>query len=269
MGKITSRPSARTRRAEWLAQNRLRQSFERSLAAKLTKELDRTGREAATKFKRSGRIGAMKAHRKRTKRIMETHYMGVGLAFGERFLDSVNASNSVDGSRSARPAEAKASEEQLGELSVQMGKWISTEGGKRIVAITRTTENRINRQIQRGVAEGLGQDEVARNIVRSTGKAIGRRRARTIARTETHTASQVAVEASVEAEGLGNAIIREWIASGDENTRETHSSASGQRRKPGVPFNVGGAALMFPGDPGGPPEETINCRCVLLYIPSN
>jgi hypothetical protein len=27
------------------------------------------------------------------------------------------------------------------------------------------------------------------------------------------------------------------------------------------PYTVGGNALMYPGDPAGPPQETINCRC--------
>jgi hypothetical protein len=30
-------------------------------------------------------------------------------------------------------------------------------------------------------------------------------------------------------------------------------------------FNVGGYDLEYPGDQGGPPEETVNCRCTLEY----
>jgi uncharacterized protein with gpF-like domain len=32
----------------------------------------------------------------------------------------------------------------------------------------------------------------------------------------------------------------------------------------GQPFIVGGARLMQPGDPAGPPGETIQCRCTVL-----
>jgi hypothetical protein len=32
------------------------------------------------------------------------------------------------------------------------------------------------------------------------------------------------------------------------------------------PFTVGGASLMYPGDPAGPAEEVINCRCCVGFI---
>lgn len=50
----------------------------------------------------------------------------------------------------------------------------------------------------------------------------------------------------------------------DDRTRLTHLAADGQVRARGEPFLVGNALLMEPGDPGGPPEEVANCRCVLV-----
>lgn len=52
----------------------------------------------------------------------------------------------------------------------------------------------------------------------------------------------------------------------DHRTRTTHRAADGQRVALASPFIVGGAELMFPGDPSGPPQETIQCRCSLLLV---
>jgi hypothetical protein len=54
---------------------------------------------------------------------------------------------------------------------------------------------------------------------------------------------------------------KQWLATGDTRTRLSHLSAHGQVVAVGKPFQVGGASLMFPGDPAGPAHETINCRC--------
>ena len=57
-----------------------------------------------------------------------------------------------------------------------------------------------------------------------------------------------------------------WLATGDGRTRLTHLIAHGQQVPVNRPFIVGGAELMYPLDPAGPPQETINCRCVMATV---
>lgn len=64
-------------------------------------------------------------------------------------------------------------------------------------------------------------------------------------------------------------VMRRWRSRRDERVRHTHSveegGADGQEQPIGTPFVVGGALLMFPGDPRAPFRETANCRCWLLW----
>lgn len=55
-----------------------------------------------------------------------------------------------------------------------------------------------------------------------------------------------------------------WTSMRDGDVRATHRAADGQVRTVGTTFDVGGAALRFPGDPDGPLEEVLGCRCLLL-----
>lgn len=57
-----------------------------------------------------------------------------------------------------------------------------------------------------------------------------------------------------------------WLATKDTRTRETHEKADQQRVPLRQHFRVGRARLMWPGDPSGPPEEVIQCRCTLLLL---
>lgn len=54
-----------------------------------------------------------------------------------------------------------------------------------------------------------------------------------------------------------------WVSMKDSAVRDTHRATDGQTRAIGDPFDVGGAALRYPGDPTGPISEWINCRCIL------
>lgn len=65
-------------------------------------------------------------------------------------------------------------------------------------------------------------------------------------------------------------LMKRWVATGDGRTRESHLVAHMRYRDNPIPvnepFEVGGALLMYPLDPAGPPEETINCRCRSVTI---
>jgi hypothetical protein len=55
-----------------------------------------------------------------------------------------------------------------------------------------------------------------------------------------------------------------WTSMRDNAVRESHRLTDGQVRTVGDTFDVGGAALRFPGDPAGPLDEVLGCRCLLL-----
>jgi SPP1 gp7 family putative phage head morphogenesis protein len=90
-----------------------------------------------------------------------------------------------------------------------------------------------------------------------------RNRAMAIARTETGIASSIVQHESYEKNGIEK---KEWLATMDDKTRESHAEANGQIVPIDEPFQVGDAELMHPLDPAGPPEEVCNCRCDELPV---
>src|SRR5262245_24865752 len=132
--------------------------------------------------------------------------------------------------------------------------------------------------IKRALEEGRGLDEgipelAARveGVLSKTHQATWKNRGRTVARTEVIAASNAGAHAAaVQAAGtIGHAtgeVVKEWLATADNRTRETHADADGQQvLGMDTPFQVGGDLLAYPGDPAGSPEEVINCRCTVLY----
>ena len=157
--------------------------------------------------------------------------------------------------------------------------------GTKIVDINTTTGNHlyniIRREVERGAEEGLSVDSIADNIGREMNGDLKRRyksdgtpimtRYDIIARTEITNASRQAQRVSAQASGL--TFKRFWSTSGLPNIRESHLFAERWSYEQGgindgVMFNMGnGNQLIGPGDPNGPAEEIILCRCTEIFRP--
>jgi hypothetical protein len=130
----------------------------------------------------------------------------------------------------------------------------------------------IVREVERGITEGLALERVRdeiQTILTSSGTPYWKNRAMTVARTETMGAVNAGIfrGAQLEAEARGDvAPFKQWLATEDNRTRPTHRAADQQRTLLSEPFVVGGARLLFPGDPRGPAGEVINCRCSMLPV---
>lgn len=119
---------------------------------------------------------------------------------------------------------------------------------------------RVRDSLQEGITAGETMDELAERT-RRTFQGIDRQRSRAIAVTETTVAYETGRDLAMQAAGIG---WSEWVASGDGRERDSHRQADGQIREMGETFDVGGHELRFPGDPDGPPEEVIHCRCIRI-----
>lgn len=141
-------------------------------------------------------------------------------------------------------------------------------------ALTRTLRDR---RFDRTVAEALEGEEpleraqIDRMVERYRERMVSHR-ADTIARTEAHRAveqaRQESIEQMLEQTGLEpDDVRRVWNATQDHRTRDSHFAMDGQTRGLYEAFRTpSGIEIMYPGDPDAPPEETINCRCVLSTV---
>ena len=118
---------------------------------------------------------------------------------------------------------------------------------------------RITAQISRAISTGMTYGQTARLLAGQTN--IGFNRAARIARTEGHRIqNQATMDAAIEAQDRGAEIVKQWDATLDAKTRDSHAAIDMQIRELNKRFSNG---LMFPGDPAGGAAEVVNCRCRL------
>lgn len=125
--------------------------------------------------------------------------------------------------------------------------------------VTETTAEQITAIMTAGQIAGMGISEIA-DTIESGVFGQSEVRATRIARTETIGAlNEGELVAAIE---TGVMRSKEWLTQGDDRVRDTHAAIDGVRIDLGAAFANG---CQYPGDPNAPPDETINCRCTLLF----
>lgn len=146
------------------------------------------------------------------------------------------------------------------------------EVGNRLVRLPDEVYALVVREIETGLALGESNPDMAQRVsmvLTATGSERWPNRAIVVARTESLAAVNGGAYTGAirDAEERGDpAPFKVWLSTDDPRTRPTHREADGQRTLLTEPFRVGGAQLRYPGDPRGPANEVIQCRCTLLPI---
>jgi uncharacterized protein with gpF-like domain len=247
--------TGRSRTAEQRQQSDILDRIEARFQPALAREIARTMRVIARGVAETGEVPPLpEDHQRRMGEIVERAARVALRVLAGRVLDTQRSDAMV--------IERKDFADTVRRLSER---YIRLEAfRRRIVRISETTRDTIVTQVERGFAAGLGQEGVAR-MIRQSVPEIARYRSRVIARTETHGAAGYGAHGAARETGL--TLQKEWVAAEDERTRETHAALDGTIVGMDDYFDVGGSSAQYPGDPALPPEESINCRCVVAYIP--
>jgi hypothetical protein len=142
----------------------------------------------------------------------------------------------------------------LVEKAGQTGNWDDVVEGAAVLWLEifqgeapKAFPDKVMEDFQRELKASLGRTEKPVNVDRVT-KWVG-----------TYTVNNATYHAS---RALGARTMR-WVTMHDDAVRHTHHDADGQVVSVSGTFDIGGYKLHYPGEPVGPPEIWINCRCLL------
>lgn len=121
----------------------------------------------------------------------------------------------------------------------------------------------ISGAIAQGILQGETLDQIALRISQETGeKALDvlRRNARTAYVGAMNAGN---LQAMRDAEATGLRLKKQWMATLDAHTRDSHENLDSQTADIDEPFESLLGKIMYPGDPSADPKNVYNCRCWL------
>lgn len=253
-------------------ERRLRSSWERAATKRISRAIIRQGRMAADIF-RERRLSGVLAARAQIDSVMAKALVPVVTSvIAEWSKRAWSAMGLISGKAGPPTPQFEFPEIDLppdinGDVyRMATSRYIDEISTRRIKTITDTAVLQdVRKLVDAADREGWSPDEVATRI-QDRARGFSRWKAERIARTEINAAANFGGHTAMRA--TGQPLDKQWLATNDDRVRPTHRAASGQRQPLEKPFVVGGFEIMFPADPNGPPQETIQCRCTVLYFPA-
>ena len=200
-------------------------------------------------------------------KAVERIYLQAGLFMANRTLSTLKKNTLREGSRPEKGADTLSSslsykyqtfgfnEEWVNEILNYFRRHLLE---KAVVGVSNTTRERILNILSKATEEGWSNDRIVKELSDLTEI---RGRARMITRTETVRAANYGT--LIGADKYEYEVQKEWVAVMDNRVRHSHAGNDGQKIEVDEQFSNG---LLFPGDPNGPAEETVNCRCSLVIV---
>lgn len=126
-------------------------------------------------------------------------------------------------------------------------------------------EKRIQSSLMQSALKGESVSKLSKRLQNVVGmnKTSAIRNARTMM-TGSHNMGKL--ETGKEAVAMGINVKKEWIATHDGRTRDSHIDIDGETVDMDKTFSNG---LEYPADPLGDPAEVYNCRCTMGYVVGN
>lgn len=135
-----------------------------------------------------------------------------------------------------------------------------TVNGKKDV---RWNTKQVNSEIMQGILQGESIPDISKRLTHVT--EMNLTSAIRNARTATTSAeNRGRMDSYHRAQDMGVQIVKVWMATNDERTREEHLELDGQEREIDEPFENSLGEIMYPGDPDADPANVYNCRCTLV-----
>lgn len=125
---------------------------------------------------------------------------------------------------------------------------------------------KINTALVSGIVQGKSAKGIAGDFYKVMGsdKKSAMRNARTSITSAQNSGRQTGREQlASRLEQYGMTVRKQWVATHDERTRDSHAHLDGEIKKLDEKFSNG---LMYPADSDGAPSEVYNCRCTTITI---
>jgi HK97 family phage portal protein len=223
--------------------------------------------KASSLFKKFASEKAATVDKERYRKELDKSYEEIHSQYRKKFDDRLESSIDVGYRTSLSPLFNKEDQAALAAAQEEgrQGRRAILEARsiKMFDSIRNTSTESVMKIIDRALTEKLSVQDTAKLLV-STFSGLAESRALTIARTETLTAVSLGQAAlAQDAAKMIPGLKKVWMNAGDLRVRGTnpwdtadHVKLQAEERDFDKPFSNG---LMFPRDPSGPANQTINC----------